>query len=61
MEPALVKETRMKRKISSSNLLLKNTHFKHYKMIPPPYGFCNISKTNEQNLMGPVPSENWYT
>ena len=61
MEPALVKETRMKRKIIASNLLLTNTHFKHNKMIPPLYGFCNISKTNEQNLMGPVSPENRYT
>ena len=39
----------------------ENTQFKHNKMIPPLYGFCNISKTNEQNLMGPVSPENRYT
>ena len=41
--------------------ITKNTHFQHSKKIPPPSDFFNISKTDEQNRMGPVSSQNKYT
>ena len=59
--PTLAKGTRIKRNISASDLLQKNTHIQYSHKIHAPYAFFKISKTDEQNWIGLWSSENRYT